>query len=197
MHSNKILPRRDFLSAGVSAACIAGVAQAGYFSSVPAEDEAKKLGVALVGLGSLSTNQIAPALQKTANCRLSSIVTGTPDKERKWADKYGIDSGSIYNYENFPELWTPEMQTIGAIATISTLVLLAFQPLFLWNFFYSMFRGAPAGNNPWHANTLEWACPSPPPHGNFGDELPTVYRGPYEYSVPGREKDYWPQNEPA
>ena len=104
MHSNKNLPRRDFLSAGVSAACIAGVAQAGYFSGVPSKNDTKKLGVALVGLGSLSTNQIAPALQKTANCRLSAIVTGTPDKEKKWADKYGIDSGCIYNYENFDKI---------------------------------------------------------------------------------------------
>ncbi len=104
MHSHKNLPRRDFLSAGVSAACIAGVAQAGFFSSVPAKDETKKLGVALVGLGSLSSNQIAPALQKTANCRLSAIVTGTPDKEKKWADKYGINLGSIYNYDNFDKI---------------------------------------------------------------------------------------------
>ena len=104
MHSDKNLPRRDFLSAGVSAACVAAVAQAGFYSGVPAKDETKKLGVALVGLGSLSTNQIAPALQKTANCRLAAIVTGTPEKEKKWADKYSIDSGSIYNYENFDKI---------------------------------------------------------------------------------------------
>jgi len=42
---------------------------------------------------------------------------------------------------------------------------------------------------------LEWTVPSPPPHGNFA-ELPTVYRGPYEYSVPGNKEDYWPQNMP-
>ena len=45
-------------------------------------------------------------------------------------------------------------------------------------------------------NTLEWTAESPPPHGNWA-ELPSCYRGPYEYNVPGREKDYWPQNEPA
>jgi cytochrome c oxidase subunit 1 len=58
-----------------------------------------------------------------------------------------------------------------------------------------MKRGKKAGENPWKANSLEWQCPSPPPHGNFA-ELPTVYRGPYEYSHPDRELDYWPQNEP-
>ena len=57
-------------------------------------------------------------------------------------------------------------------------------------------RGKKAGNNPWNANTLAWVAPSPPPHGNFGSELPTVYRGPYEYGTPGRAKDFWPQNEP-
>ena len=45
------------------------------------------------------------------------------------------------------------------------------------------------------ATTLEWTVPSPPPHGNFA-ELPTVYRGPYEYSVPGHEEDFWPQHLP-
>ena len=61
----------------------------------------------------------------------------------------------------------------------------------------SMFRGPKAGKNPWQANTLEWTADSPPPHGNWPKELPTVYRGPYEYSVPDRDEDYWPQNEPA
>ena len=49
--------------------------------------------------------------------------------------------------------------------------------------------------NPWRATTLEWTIPSPPPHGNFA-EMPTVYRGPYEYSVPGHDEDYWPQHIP-
>jgi cytochrome c oxidase subunit 1 len=43
---------------------------------------------------------------------------------------------------------------------------------------------------------LEWTVPSPPPHGNFGDKVPTVYRGPYEYSSPHSDKDYIPQNLP-
>jgi len=55
-------------------------------------------------------------------------------------------------------------------------------------------RGKLAGPNPWHANTLEWQTESPPPHENF-DRIPTVYRGPYEYSVPGRGSDFWPQSD--
>jgi predicted dehydrogenase len=66
--------------------------------------ETKKLGFALVGLGSLSTNQIAPALQKTKRCRLAAIVTGTPSKEKIWADKYNIPQKNIYNYQNFDEI---------------------------------------------------------------------------------------------
>src|SRR5512133_3542848 len=58
----------------------------------------KKLGFALVGLGSLSTNQIAPALQKTKNCRLAAIVTGTPAKAVKWKAQYNIPDRSIYDY---------------------------------------------------------------------------------------------------
>ncbi len=64
----------------------------------------KKLGFALVGLGSLSTNQIAPALQKTKLCRLAAIVTGTPAKEKIWADKYKIPEKNIYNYQNFDQI---------------------------------------------------------------------------------------------
>lgn len=63
-----------------------------------------KLGIALVGLGSLSTNQIAPALLKTQKCYLAGIVTGTPKKEGIWADKYGIKKKNIYNYQNFDEI---------------------------------------------------------------------------------------------
>jgi cytochrome c oxidase subunit 1 len=50
-------------------------------------------------------------------------------------------------------------------------------------------------DNPWNATTLEWQTVSPPPHTNF-PEAPRVYRGPYEYSVPGHDTDFTPQNEP-
>ncbi len=80
------------------------------------------------------------------------------------------------------------------LATVSLLIMLAFQLVFFYNFYMSLRRGRRAGNNPWKANTLEWTVPSPPPHGNFAT-FPSVYRGPYEYSVPGREDDYWPQDQ--
>ena len=102
----------------------------------------------------------------------------------------------IYNYEHFPDLMQPGMQEMRVTATVALITLLCFQVVFLYNFFNSMFRGPKAGNNPWKANTLEWTVPSPPGHGNF-KELPTVYRGPYEYSHPDRDEDFWPQDEPS
>ncbi len=62
------------------------------------------------------------------------------------------------------------------------------------NFFWSLRAGEKASDTPWHATTLEWATPTPPPHGNFLTE-PRVYRGPYEYSVPNESSDYTPQFE--
>jgi len=64
----------------------------------------RKLGVALCGLGSLSTNQIAPALLKTRNCRLAGIITGTPSKAAEWQKKYGLSSKSVYSYENMHQI---------------------------------------------------------------------------------------------
>lgn len=99
----------------------------------------------------------------------------------------------IFDYSAWPSLMTDEMKLYRKFATTSLLVLLAAQPLFFINMIYSYFKGAWAVNNPYKANSLEWSVPSPPPHGNF-PEVPTVYRGAYEFSVPGREADYWPQD---
>ncbi|MCX8073369.1 MAG: cbb3-type cytochrome c oxidase subunit I [Candidatus Binatia bacterium] len=101
----------------------------------------------------------------------------------------------IYSYEHFSQLFTPGLQNLRVIATVALVTMLLFQFVFLYNFVRSLIAGEKAEENPWKANTLEWAAPSPPPHGNFA-EMPTVYRGPYEYSVPGRSLDYWPQHVP-
>ena len=76
------------------------------------------------------------------------------------------------------------------------MVLLLGQLPFMFNFFWSLFAGPRASENPWHANTLEWATSSPPPHGNFA-KVPTVYRDPYDYSVPGMTEDWLPQYAPT
>lgn len=87
------------------------------------------------------------------------------------------------------------LQPINVFITISAFILGAAQILLLFNVFWSIFRGKKAEQNPWQANTLEWHAPTPVPHGNFV-EIPHVYHGPYEYSVPGAEKDWTPQTEP-
>ena len=81
-------------------------------------------------------------------------------------------------------------------ATIATIVLLIGQLPFIINFFWSLFAGPQAPDNPWNANTLEWATSSPPPHGNFA-KVPTVYRDPYDYSLPGAAQDWVPQYVPT
>lgn len=71
------------------------------------------------------------------------------------------------------------------------------QLVFFYNIFWSLKYGKPSGGNPWRATTLEWQTPqTPPAHGNFGDELPVVYRWPYDYSVPGAPEDFIAQNDP-
>ena len=68
---------------------------------------------------------------------------------------------------------------------------------FIINFFYSLKFGKKVeSDNPWNATTVEWSTPTPPPHGNF-PKTPVVYRGPYEYNVPGDAKDYTPQTQPV
>jgi cytochrome c oxidase subunit 1 len=96
------------------------------------------------------------------------------------------DGGAAYAHAQ-PVLQWNEVSSIGAWC-----LALAQLP-FIYNFFKSAFRGMQVqSNNPWEATTLEWAAPSPPPHGNF-TEPPEAYRGPYEYSVPGAARDYVPQ----
>lgn len=83
----------------------------------------------------------------------------------------------------------------NVIISIGAWMLLLAQIPFIFNFFWSMRNGRKVeSDNPWDATTLEWQTPTPPPHGNFAVE-PTVYRGPYEYSVPGAVRDFIPQNE--
>ena len=79
--------------------------------------------------------------------------------------------------------------------TLAALLVGGFQLLFLYNLFWSYFNGKPSGPNPWNATTLEWQTSETPPiHGNFGPELPKVYRWAYDFSVPGAVDDFIPQN---
>ncbi len=81
---------------------------------------------------------------------------------------------------------------LNTFITVSALLLLVSQIPFMVAFIMGWFNGEKASENPWNANGLEWTTPSPAPHGNF-PEIPTVYRGPYEYSSPLVEEDFLPQ----
>jgi cytochrome c oxidase subunit 1 len=87
------------------------------------------------------------------------------------------------------------LMPVNRFITISAVALLLAQVPFFLNFLGSLRLGAPASENPWEATTLEWTTASPPPHGNFA-EVPTVFRGPYEYSPPGVAEDFVPQSRP-
>jgi cytochrome c oxidase subunit 1 len=88
-------------------------------------------------------------------------------------------------------------QTLNGFISVVALIVGVAQLIFLFNMFWSLRYGAKADPNPWRATTLEWQTPETPPgHGNWGDELPVVYRWAYDYSVPGAAQDFVPQNQP-
>ena len=86
------------------------------------------------------------------------------------------------------------VQPLNIQITLTAIGLIVAQLPFLINFAWSIVAGKKAEPNPWEAATLEWTASSPPPHDNWGETIPTVYRGPYEYSPPGVREDYLPQD---
>ena len=87
------------------------------------------------------------------------------------------------------------MQDLNAFVTVVAVMVGFAQILFFYNLFKSMSSGEIAEKNPWKAASLEWQTPEQPPaHGNFGDELPVVYRWAYAYGVPGAKDDFVPQD---
>jgi cytochrome c oxidase subunit 1 len=108
------------------------------------------------------------------------------------------DGGANYSMARVPEAvggLTQYMIDCNQYISIAAWCLGLAQIPFIFNFFWSIKNGKKiTSDNPWDATTLEWQTPTPPPHGNF-DKVPVVHRGPYEYSVPGRSRDFTPQNE--
>ena len=102
-------------------------------------------------------------------------------------------------YANGVTDFIPESaQSLNMGISIAAIIVASTQLVFLYNLAVSTTRGKPAGDNPWGATTLEWqTATTPPTHGNFGKELPLVYRWAYDYSVPGAKEDFIPQNVPA
>ncbi len=110
------------------------------------------------------------------------------------------DGAATYSLSTSPDV-------VGALAepvikmnvgiTMAAFGLAIAQIPFIINFFWSISHGKKIeSDNPWNSTTLEWQTPTPPPHGNFTTE-PHVYRGPYDYSLPGQATDFAPQNKPV
>jgi len=105
--------------------------------------------------------------------------------------------GNPRRYSEFIDEFLKPLIPVHEFMTISALITGAAQFIFLFNLFWSMFKGEKASTNPWEATSLEWTVPSPPPFDNFGGKHPVVYHGAYEYGVPGAEKDYIMQDSPV
>ena len=122
---------------------------------------------------------------------LPMFLQGMAGMHRRW-----YDGGQGWNVANDHTIWgLTGFEWNKPISWAAWIMGLAQIP-FIINFFWSIKRGEKVNDNPWEATTLEWTAPSPPPHWNFLT-TPVAYRGPYEYSLPGRERDYTMQNEPV
>jgi cytochrome c oxidase subunit 1 len=99
-----------------------------------------------------------------------------------------------YTYTEFPFL--NGVTDLNVLITVFAIIGGAAQVIFTYNFFYSIYRGQKAVQNPWRANTLEWTTPVEHIHGNWPGPIPTVHRWPYDYSKPGKAEDFVPQTVP-
>ncbi|HKV81547.1 MAG TPA: cbb3-type cytochrome c oxidase subunit I [Candidatus Sulfotelmatobacter sp.] len=105
-------------------------------------------------------------------------------------------AGNPRRYSEFIDNFLVPLVPVHEFMTIAALLTGAAQFIFLFNLFWSMFKGERAPANPWEATSLEWSIPSPPPFDNFAGKQPVVYQDPYEYGVPGAAKDYVMQDSP-
>ena len=107
-------------------------------------------------------------------------------------------AGHPRRYSQLTELaYLHPLIPVQKFMTYAAFLTIAAQLIFVFNLFWSMFKGAKASDNPWVATTLEWTTATPPPHDNFGGHTPVVHNGPYEYGVPGAARDFVMQTDPA
>jgi len=103
---------------------------------------------------------------------------------------YGMAAG-LRRYSQSTEVaYIHTLLPLQKFITFAAFITIAGQFIFLVNLFWSMRNGEKASDNPWEATTLEWTTATPPPHDNFAGRTPVVHNGPYEYSVPGAQRDY-------
>ena len=107
-------------------------------------------------------------------------------------------AANVRRYQAFVDDYLQPLIPVHKFITIAALVTGAAQLIFLFNLFYSRFKGAAAPANPWQCTSLEWSTPSsPPPFDNFGGHHPVVYHDPYQYGIEGSTDDYVMQDSPA
>ena len=99
-------------------------------------------------------------------------------------------------YTNTAFPYFDDLADINVLITVFALVTGMAQLIFLFNFFHSMYYGKKAEKNPWNSNTLEWTAPVEHIHGNWPGKIPEVFRWAYDYSKPGKNKDFVPQSTP-
>jgi cytochrome c oxidase subunit I len=116
-------------------------------------------------------------------------IMGIMGAPRRYAFHFNPVSGEGLQYLS-------TMMPLTKFVSYAAFFTAAAQLIFLFNLIFSLIKGPKAPANPWDATTLEWTIPSPPPHDNFGGHEPVVYRGPYEYSVPGAATDFIMQTDP-
>lgn len=120
-------------------------------------------------------------------------IAGFPRRYYSWT---GFDAFSYTGETNELGEAIIKFADMNQLITIAAIITFFAQFLFIFNFFYSMYRGRVASANPWKSNTLEWTTPINPGHGNWPGEIPHVYRWPYDYSKPGAKDDFIPQTVP-
>ena len=110
---------------------------------------------------------------------------------------YGMSAG-LRRYSQSTEVaYILKLLPLQRFISIAAFITIGSQFIFLFNLFWSMWKGKKASDNPWEATTLEWITATPPPHDNFGGQTPVVHNGPYEYSVPGAPRDFVMQTDPS
>jgi cytochrome c oxidase subunit 1 len=111
------------------------------------------------------------------------LIQGLAGMGRRMSDGAYNYSAANPSNEGVVGALSPAIMHLNVVIAWSVLALALFQLPFLVNFFYSIFAGRRVeSDNPWQATTLEWQTPTPPPHGNFTQDV-VVYRGPYDYSL--------------
>jgi cytochrome c oxidase subunit 1 len=99
-----------------------------------------------------------------------------------------------FAYENY-DFIPDSAKDLNALISVMAIFVALVQLIFLYNLVWSLFKGEKSGDNPWEATTLEWQTETTPPgHGNWGKDVPVCHRWAYDYSVPGYEQDFLPQN---